>query len=820
MKSTLSSPVRLRSTIEVLELRIAPAAVFTFTDVDGDDVTIRTSKGTNADLAGILFFDDPNPANPRQLQEIDFSIAAAIFAGTDLSITAKRTAAGGDGYVNVGEIDAADFDGGTALDLGRVSIKGDLGRILVGDADPATGLKSLTLQSLGEAGIFTQATGGVFPASLNSAITGNLGSVKIAGSVVGAAIGALNDIGSVTIGGSIFGDATAGSGGIVSLGKIGPVKVGGSIVGGDGDNTGRIATSGSIASLTIGGSLVGGGGTKSGFVMADQIGMVKIGGSILGGSGTESGRIVATGDLASLTLGGSLAGGRGDSSGSVAVTNLGSLKIARDVRGDSLNSGQVLAFSIGSVAIGGSILSGFSDFSGEIHVVGTSLGTVKVGGDLRKEGTAAGGGIYSDGGNIGKVTIRGGILGTSKVAAGGFAAFVGPVFVGGNVEGGIGGGRILGVTIGGSLIGGTTASTGLLIAFTSLGPVKIGGDIVGGTTDLSGSIGSNGSLASVQVGGSVIGGTAPGSGAIRAAADAGPVVVRGDLRGGSGMESGRIDMVNAASIFIGGSVIGGTADDTGAIEAGGTIKSLKLGGDLRSGPRPLAGTVNHSGFITADNLPSVTIGGSILAATNAEVGTVVDGASIRAAHSIGTFTVLGDIVGHQLGVVTISASGQATPGTSTDVAIGSLTVKGRVERANILAGVDINGVPDNADAQIGRITAGHWIASNAVAGITSTDAFFGDLNDSATTVSDDPGITSRIGSIVIKGQLAGTASDTDASTFGFGAQQLGSIKIGATVIPLTPGAGNDTFAAGAAVRLGATKGVFLADGFDFHAYEV
>ena len=37
------------STIEVIEARIAPAAVFTLTDVDGDRVTIATSKGTNAD---------------------------------------------------------------------------------------------------------------------------------------------------------------------------------------------------------------------------------------------------------------------------------------------------------------------------------------------------------------------------------------------------------------------------------------------------------------------------------------------------------------------------------------------------------------------------------------------------------------------------------------------------------------------------------------------------------------------------------------------------------------------------------------------------
>jgi hypothetical protein len=38
------------SFIEPLETRIAPAAVLTFTDVDGDIVTITSSKGTLADL--------------------------------------------------------------------------------------------------------------------------------------------------------------------------------------------------------------------------------------------------------------------------------------------------------------------------------------------------------------------------------------------------------------------------------------------------------------------------------------------------------------------------------------------------------------------------------------------------------------------------------------------------------------------------------------------------------------------------------------------------------------------------------------------------
>jgi hypothetical protein len=94
------------ASIELLEARIAPAAVFTYTDVDGDDVTIKTSKGTNADLVAILTRVPTGLG--EELQRIDFSAAPldgagkSVFHGTNLSITAKRTSAGGDGRVNVG----------------------------------------------------------------------------------------------------------------------------------------------------------------------------------------------------------------------------------------------------------------------------------------------------------------------------------------------------------------------------------------------------------------------------------------------------------------------------------------------------------------------------------------------------------------------------------------------------------------------------------------------------------------------------------------------------------------------------------------------
>jgi hypothetical protein len=69
--------------VEPLEVRIAPAAVFTYVEDDGDNVVIRTSKGSNDDLAAVL------TVVSGQLTLLNLS-ANAVFAGTSLSIIAKR----------------------------------------------------------------------------------------------------------------------------------------------------------------------------------------------------------------------------------------------------------------------------------------------------------------------------------------------------------------------------------------------------------------------------------------------------------------------------------------------------------------------------------------------------------------------------------------------------------------------------------------------------------------------------------------------------------------------------------------------------------
>ena len=304
-----SRAMRFALRVETLESRLTPAAVFTYTDVDGDSVTVRTNRGTDAELAAIISLAPEGIG--QELQRIDFSLNAPVFAGTNLSVTARRTAAAGDGRVNVGYIDASFTDGGTSLDLGKIVVRGDLGQIDAGDPPASSlGVRSISVQSLGQFGTSTQAPGG----NLNSDIQGRLGLLKVAGSVTNSRISSDN-FGAVNIGGSLVGGNIDGSG------PIGPVRIGGNIEGGLSGNTGVIRTTGiggTLASLRIGGSLIGGAGDQSGCITsARAMGPINIRGNIEGGGGTLAGGIDSDRTLSRVIVAGSLSGGAGPASGRI-----------------------------------------------------------------------------------------------------------------------------------------------------------------------------------------------------------------------------------------------------------------------------------------------------------------------------------------------------------------------------------------------------------------------------------------------------------------------------------------------------------------------
>lgn len=311
----------------------------TYVDADGDRVTVKVSKG---ELSANDFRLLPLGPKGAQLATLNLSDDGGEFAGAKITIQAARPAKGGsgDGFVNVGEI-LAD------VDLGKVKVKGDLGRIRAGDNvfenNRGVGLKSLQVHSLGLFGTDTGAQ------SIISTVAGGLKKLQVQTDLAGSlSVSGLSsgDIGSIRIGGSLSGGAEDSSGRITATGDIGRTKIGGDIRAGAGIDTGRISAGAHLASLTVGGSL------DSGSIFGHSLGKITIKGSVTGAE-------VPGKDHAAVS----------------SLSTIGKLKIKGDVTGYTNNAVVILAGStpsdarrtptIGKIEIGGSashlnLLAGFS----------------------------------------------------------------------------------------------------------------------------------------------------------------------------------------------------------------------------------------------------------------------------------------------------------------------------------------------------------------------------------------------------------------------------------------------------------------------------
>jgi hypothetical protein len=311
---------------------------------------------------------------------------------------------------------------------------------------------------------------------------------------------------------------------------------------------------------------------------------------------------------------------------------------------------------------------------------------------------------------------------------------------------------------------------------------------------------ADGPLAGVRIGGSVRGGAGINSGSISADGPMGPVRVTGSVLGGSGYQSGRIGTASTlAGVTVGGSLVGGAGGNSGQINASGAMGPVKIGGDLIGGSATGSENVWDSGTVIARRIASLTIGGSMIAGTDNTNGGFYDNGAIRAEDDLGPVLIKGNILGNATNPAIISARGSAVPTGTTDVAIASLTVLGRVEYTRILAGVDSIGSFANADAQIGAVTVGgDWIASSLAAGANpGGNLFYGDGDDvkiSGVNIKDAAQVASKIASVTIGGQILGTDGGIDH--FGIVAETVGAVKVGGTPLTLSPGAGNDAVPVG------------------------
>src|SRR5207245_31594 len=171
-------------------------------------------------------------------------------------------------------------------------------------------------------------------------------------------------------------------------------------------------------------------------------------------------------------------------------------------------------------------------------------------------------------------------------------------------------------------------------------------------------------LVGPTIGGSLIGGSGEESGHIFSSGDISPVKIGGGLQGGSGLESGRIESAagKIASLTLGGSLAGGDGDKrvAGSRYNPGTISSSRALGAVRTGHDLVGGSV-HGTATSLDpagvsrggsQMASVFIGGSLVGGFN-EFGNLVNSGMVVAEKALGPVTVLGNLVG---GSVAVNAS--------------------------------------------------------------------------------------------------------------------------------------------------------------------
>lgn len=574
------------SAVEPLEPRIAPAAVLTFIDVDGDVVKITSSKGSKAALeAAVSTVPD---GMGFKINLIDLS-KNPVFNGTSLKVIATTpTGWLGDGLVNVDRIDAAD-DGADAMDqglnLGTIVVDGELRDIDAGKGTASSKVGAIKVQSTAGARVWS--------------LGASVGSIVVKDDLRGSELNIAGSLGNLQIGGSLIGEAAFETGYISVTGNIGSIKIGENWQGGSEDHAGSIKAE-RVGSITVGGDILGGAGTFSGRLDAQTIGTVKVMGDVKGGMGQYSGSLHAGGSMKSVFIGGDVVG-VGPNSG--VVNALGSFAQSK----------------IGSVRILGSIMGG-ADFSGIVEGEG-GIAKLRVDGDVK--GSA---GIFTG-------VVRVGNCGTAVVAGS---------LIGGtaNSSGVLSGGVIGSLTIGKDVLGGSVSGAASLtfagsISSAKIGALEIGGSLVAGMDNSTGTLANSGvvfatqAIGAVHIGGDLAGKT--GNGGITRA----EIRVDGLAQKATGIASVRVDgNVSLAKISV------GSADGSiGAVKVEGNWTASSLTAGALPGGDGKIGTTDDAANTTGDNaalvsrIASVQIKGSV-------TGTAAAGDSYGfVAQQIGAFQV-------------------------------------------------------------------------------------------------------------------------------------------------------------------------------------
>jgi hypothetical protein len=408
---------QLRTSIEFLEQRIAPAAVTinpalhtaTWTDFDGDHVTLKYSSSVAPTFA--------TSDNGAGLLVDRITLDAASSAHGDFSIKVQPVS-GGDGRVDIGRLNStgiqiatwispkatfAEFDSGKVNTTAERIVVGTLGAIpytkfMNTGGDGSSTIEGAVASCIVRGDIIaTILVAGSDLQSTHLTITGDINGVG-ADVAESAAVHFRGDSNSLlTIKGDVIGGNELHQGIVVAETAGAKVVLKGSLIGGVGPASGQINCPESLGIVTIGGDVIGGSGVNSGYVYAAKgLGTLKIAGDLVGGYYSGAGHVfVADGFVERVTIGGSVLGGTQESTGVLLLNDVGSIKIKGSLVGgfgtigvqNSFSGAVYSAHDLRSLVIGGDLVGGtYGDltqlsYNGAV-LVNDNLGSLLVKGSI------------------------------------------------------------------------------------------------------------------------------------------------------------------------------------------------------------------------------------------------------------------------------------------------------------------------------------------------------------------------------------------------------------------------------------------------------
>lgn len=298
-----------------------------------------------------------------------------------------------------------------------------------------------------------------------------------------------------------------------------------------------------------------------------------------------------------------------------------------------------------------------------------------------------------------------------------------------------------GTSTGGTLVSNLVGKVGSIAVKTS---------VVGASVQIAGDPDSK--LGALTVGGSLVGGVGNRSGAVTVTGDIGLVVIGGNLVGGAGVESGSVVSTSGGmgNVTVRGSLVGGAGERSGAVIADdGGMGIVKVFGDLR-GDGLRSGTLRATAGAT-----SVLVGGSL-------VGGADESGAVRFGGKVGPVTVRHDVAG---GVGPGSAS------IRSGAALGKVTVFGSLVGGDGMDSAQVSSVDDLGGLFVGgslRGGAGDRSARVLAGGRLLSLTVGGSLVGGQGTALDAACVRAGkdIGPILIKGSIDGSVRPVTISAVG------------------------------------------------------